>query len=557
MSLNLEDIESENITPIVNFNSVPNFNFSENININRNQRNININDGNAVEKFGSNQQRNENMINEKLIQLYQATTKQYLLDELLLSERHFDTAFFGIFNMILKWIYVFRLRVSMDSSFNWSDALKPGADLYEKVSTRISRGLIIGTFLIFAMPYAYWVSLVDGASSNIYFNAFMTIIIITPMLTWLIHSAMVVKEKNRNTITRIKILRLSIARVENMQHHYDELQKNKECNEITIKMNEETHDNINKINKIKKMLKLNIEEAEHLERINQVNTDYSLNEEEQDMLDGMVSEMQSLEKLGEKGIAYRHKGNVACWNTYMILASVWTIFLWIIYTVWVGVFALDTECNSNSPTGTPGVCTIFIMLIFTSLVRFSIPIFILFTFVFNCRIVLQKINVFSQLHYGDVDTAVVCDLLRYNIKNRQHFASTWQWVFLAMFIIPLFCMILMAAAILLHKDIIHNEWFFLVYCVHYTLIGLIAVASASSISANSFDIRTDLVSNVARNKTKFINDREHVDAYFSYMEKCYNGFTVFGNKVDYKLLSQLSVILAGIISWLAENISKI
>ena len=63
----------------------------------------------------------------------------------------------------------------------------------------------------------------------------------------------------------------------------------------------------------------------------------------------------------------------------------------------------------------------------------------------------------------------------------------------------------------------------------------------------AIDIK-DLLTNI--DFTKYDND----DKYYEYIEKIYNGFTIFGLPMTSSTLSSFCVIILGVISWLLDYI---
>jgi len=277
---------------------------------------------------------------------------------------------------------------------------------------------------------------------------------------------------------------------------------------------------------------------------------YKLHQDEYNMLIGLVAEAKSLSFLGSEVFIFKKHKNLQKWRKYMTIVFVWLAILTSIYWAWISS-SVFTECS-----GEGAVCFIFSIIMITSPIRFSIPIFIIFIFAFECDVIIGKIKIFHQMHYGDVNVSHVCALLEHNIRNRKYFASCWQLVFLTSFIIPQILIIAVFAATLSDESIVSNEWFFLIYCVHYCLIGLLAFFKASEVSENSFDIRILLLSNTAKCEVKYIGEKEQVKAYFGYLEKCYNGFQVFGFTINKQKLTEFIVLFGTILGWLSDNVVR-
>jgi hypothetical protein len=372
--------------------------------------------------------------------------------------------------------------------------------VHDDISTRWKRFILLAICMSIAVPYVYWVELVPGLLSNstsLYFLVFMTVINSTPFISWIVFMVMVVRKQNILTKMRLKLLNMSSI-----------------TNEQDIPFN-------------------------------------GLSQNEYDMLVGMVEEVKSLESLGKTGILEQQKENSKKWRNYLIISLIWTLILWILYAIWISLSIYKTTCN-NSDDG--NICLAFIIILLTSFVRFMVPILIVFTFVLGCDIVIQKINLWFNLHKGKVDIVNVCTLLEYNIRNRNRIATTWQWVFLTLFIIPLICMVLVFIATLKQSNIINNEWFFLVYCVHYTLLAYIAFQKASSIGSTSQSIRSRLNCPIAQGIVTFTNGEQQVRAYMQYLKDCYSGFVVFGITINDTLLKTFISLYIFILSWLADNV---
>ena len=274
--------------------------------------------------------------------------------------------------------------------------------------------------------------------------------------------------------------------------------------------------------------------------------------DERDTLLWMVEEVHSYQFITSAQVSKRQKAHQRCWRNYMIAALIWTLALCSVYGVWIGMTVFDEACGAQS-----GVCLTFALLLCTSFVRFSLPLLVVFIFALDCDVIVQQIDLFDRWHVGTVDVAAVCTLLEYNIKARKEMARRWQVVFLTLFIIPLFSMLLMFVATLKDRSIIVNEWFFLLYCVHYTIIALIAFWKAASIRGDSFNIRKGLLSKVARGVIQFSGEPDQVQAYKSYLRECYNGFEVFGVTITYQLLTTVAFAYSGIISLLTENVANL
>lgn len=453
--------------------------------------------------------------------LYTAIENPYIIDEMMATERNYDTFCFGFFTFVARWISLFKLNI--DRNLEWSEILiqqqKTFKEEYKKIIVRV---LFFVVVLGISVPYAYWISLVpnllggDGYTNPI-FNIFMTLINSVPFLCCVTYTISVVLSINKITNEKIKIFSLCY-RLHDLKNE-----------EYTFKIaQEDDNDNV---------------DVGGLE---------ILSMSECDTLEGLVAEMHSLHKLGKEKVNKMYNRRFTKWKRNMLIASVWIVTLCTIYSVWIGRYVLRVTCNAEEA----GVCATFLLLLLSSVVRFSIPLFIVFMFAHESDIVTKKIDIWYNMHNGVVDTAIVCALLKHNIKMRKYFANSWQNVFLVMFIIPVGGMLAIFAATLKDRTIIDNEWFFWVYCVHYSAVALFVFFKASTISANSFDIRTDLLGNTAIGRVSFINEKEQTDNYKQYLEKCYGGFEIFGFSITKSKLSSISALLITIISWMIDNVAR-
>jgi hypothetical protein len=155
----------------------------------------------------------DEIVKDKLNELSYSLDKDYLLDELMLSERHFDI-FNGFVNYILGFISVYRSKIATDKTYKWSDILKTGFNASESRTLYWKRIMYLVMFLSLSIPYAYWVSLVpdlvgETGFESAYFKIFMSVINAIPFTCWLVYLLIVVKNKNDNTYMRIKLLKLS------------------------------------------------------------------------------------------------------------------------------------------------------------------------------------------------------------------------------------------------------------------------------------------------------------------------------------------------------------
>ncbi len=320
----------------------------------------------------------QNITNNKLNELNNCIKAEpFILDELLNSEVHHGSTFLNIINFIIRSISIFRLEMNVgnkNDQYDRYNAIKKNIIFSEHPNVKYKRIIFFAILLSLSIPYAYYVYLVpnlsDSGVTNIYFEIFMTILNITSLTCWIVFVMVPIRKKNTVSKIQIKLLRLSF--------------NDKQEELITSQNTVSTID---------------------------PNYDSRLNTKEYETLLELVEEVRSLSNLGEQKIKKRNIANRAQWELYMVVVLIWTVLLFIIYGVWISVYVFETTCNSKYG----GVCFTFLILLFTSVLRFSVPLFILFYFVYECDIIKQKANDFIQLHYGKVNVSNLSILLRNNM----------------------------------------------------------------------------------------------------------------------------------------------
>lgn len=126
------------------------------------------------------------------------------------------------------------------------------------------------------------------------------------------------------------------------------------------------------------------------------------------------------------------------WKIYMICASSWAIISWIMYIIWTSIFVLSRTCQHDR------ICFIFILLCITSIIRFSVPIFIIFLFAYECDITNDKIEIWYLLHKNKkIDISFVSRFYKIQIDEINNNMYKWQYVFLVTFILPIMSMLLL------------------------------------------------------------------------------------------------------------------
>jgi hypothetical protein len=397
----------------------------------------------------------------------------------------------------------------------------PNIDNYQyiKVPTRTVIKRVVFLLFVFciSIPYPVWIGMVpdlitsEGGTnylnSSVIFKSFMTVVNSVPLLSFLTYVLIVIKHSNNALEQKLKIFRSCIV----------------------------THD-------------------------------YNFSKRELVILRGIVDDIGSLNgtnrlqsnSLAEQIISRQY----AKWRQYMITASVWTIVSCVLYGLWTGRYILGVTCNAQYS----GTCSIFIILYMTSFVRFFVPLFIIFSFSYECDVMLNGIKLWYSAHYSSglqsnglqnhtIDVPIVCSLLKTNIDRIKERAMAWQWVMLVTFILPIIGMLLLFISSLFDKSIINiidNEWVAWIYCVHYSLIGMYALFKASTVSLGNY--RMELLSDRLIQCIKFNDDPMITEEYDQYIGGCYQGFRVFGIPMTTSTLSSCIVILLGVISWLLDYI---
>ncbi|AYV77686.1 MAG: hypothetical protein Edafosvirus1_17 [Edafosvirus sp.] len=359
--------------------------------------------------------------------------------------------------------------------------------------------------LMISVPYAYWESLVPDLKTNsVYLLIFMTIINCEPFLSWIVYHWKVVGGKQKLMEKRCDLLS-QIPGEPNIDDEKGE----------------------------RKMLEV-----------------ASLTPPDSQMLNGFLEELQVAINYGKIELENQKQQNIKTWNSYMHYASVWWCLLQSLYAVWIISAVFDSNAESSGKA-------IFTILLITSPIRFSIPIFITFRFLYDCNLAIEKIFKWRQLHHGKVNVAHVCNLLRHNVQTRKQMEDWWQLVFLTMFCLPLICMILVFLATIENGSIVKNQWFFLVYCMHYSGLAFVAFRKACQVGHVSKQQRVLLLSDVATGNCEYVNSTDtQIKSYKEYIKLCYPGFEIFGLAISDELLVGLSVTLASLIGWLADHVLR-
>lgn len=432
------------------------------------------------------------------------------LDALMLADR-MDS---GIWTSLLAFISVFRIP-----NVDWTLAVhsnQPNSTLYPPLIVRLVRWTILLVILLLPGPYAAYVNMVpslmdsstDTGYSNPFFLIFMTLINLTPFACWCSFQWLVYR-KNKVTLLRLHLLRFSIVhhanKVEHVMQRFAELTKNG-----------------------RQMLQL------------------------------MEQEIKSLELLGMDGIKEQQRRNAIQWNMYMKRMTLWTACLCVVYLIWDSMYVFGETCNSQYSS----VCFIFLIMWLTSPLRFGIPLIIMAKFTMECTMIIQRIEQFVNLHKNNKNNNSIverCNQWSTLVQTLERMAHWWQGVFLTSVGLPLVSMIIVVAATLRDSNIVHNEWFFLVYCVHYSIFALFVFHQASSISSSTGNMSTVLREWQLQDLVHFdqqVDNQTRVQEYWWYLSHRYSGFKVGGVTITESLSSQLRVVLIAIITWLSDNVAQ-
>jgi hypothetical protein len=458
---------------------------------------------------------------------------EHLLNALMASDRHFDQKISGF---VMRIIYVYRMRVAIDGEYTWRQVIAgevpyiyhqyqwtPSMTVrgkkftypititfYEKVWVCMLRFLFMLCILVLATPYAEWVSLVPelNVSDNPYYMIFMTVINSTPILSWFVNFLRIA-DKNHVMATRINLLQIATHRV----------------SEITWGKKEE------------KILESLVDEFRSLQVF--------------EKLEYGDSDPRDHETL--VGLRKQDESDHWRWRKYFIISVIWSLSLQFTYGIWIGLDVFSRSCNAEYA----GVCALFVILFSTSIIRFIVPILIVFCFIFECDLVIHKIERWYRLHNGKVDVKFVCGRLQQNISDRLRMASSWQWSFLTTFILPILCMLMIGVATLFERTIVRNNWFFFIYCVHFATMGIIAFGRAEGIGSRSSSIRSRLHLPIACGEMTWVGTADQIESYKEYLKICYSGFEVMGMTMDKTNLNRIIGGLMVVITYLFDNVTNL
>lgn len=273
--------------------------------------------------------------------LQRASQQPDMLDALMLCERYFGQ---GISSWFMRTVSAFRVRPALESKISWSRILDDDGHSAEMLTdsrcTVWKRILFIFPFVAIAIPYPYFVYIVPGLISEneaaSFSILFLTVISSTPVADWIMYMLMVVRNQNKDTMDRLQLLQLS------------RLQKRSA-------------------------------------RAQQSTTRVAV---------GYARGNSDASLLGKNGLKLQKETNERRWKTLAIVGFVWNCVLWLSYVTWIGSVVFTETCQS----GTRGICFLWVVLLFSSFIRFSVPVSIVMRFLVVCDVVMDKIDMWFELH---------------------------------------------------------------------------------------------------------------------------------------------------------------
>ena len=278
----------------------------------------------------------------------------------------------------------------------------------------------------------------------------------------------------------------------------------------------------------------------------------ALNSQQQELLLGMREEIRTLLLLGKNGLKLQKETNERRWKTLAIVGFVWNCVLWLSYVTWIGSVVFTETCQS----GTRGICFLWVVLLFSSFIRFSVPVSIVMRFLVVCDVVMDKIDMWFELHRGQVNIEEVCVLLGYNMAYRRKMAHQFQFVFITMFILPIFTIVLAFIANVLDPGVLAHDYFFLIWSFHYALLACVTFRKAAQISSKGKSLRSRLIERMACGQVTFTNPPEQIRAYKEFLSQESGGFRVFGIEITESLLSKIVGVLITLLTFLSDNLLK-
>jgi len=244
-------------------------------------------------------------------------------------------------------------------------------------------------------------------------------------------------------------------------------------------------------------------------------------------------------------IAYKKK-------IFAIVISIWTLVSVIMYTTWISKKVFPEVCNYEYSN----VCGIFILLILTSPVKFSFPIYVLIIFLLKYEVMNFNNKIWYQSHkQSNISVAHMSKMLGSNIHLMKVNAKIWQWIFLPMFILPTLSMILTFISSFFNPTIVNvvdNEWAFWIYCVHYSIIAIVTLIHAGMINIDKYKQKISKM--ILTGESQFADSIDWISKYEEFIDICRNSFKIFGISLTTSTLTSFIILLLGAISYLIDYV---